>query len=398
MENEEKKEELVVKTSGIIEPTFNYPRIEFDKPVTIMQYGQDTVNGIIEVLETTVQLNDDTQEVIINEEQLKKISSFDVELDDSDKKANKKELAVVKGVKGLLTKLGVKKFEKDKQDNSYRGKFEEYCALIEEVSNAVYSQQQGSLADINLRDEIVKSLQPHLDELQELIVVGYQDLEKYKAEIEEMKKQPSTFELQKEIEYRNQLAEVTSNKLDKLEKARVLYVEQIQAYRIQQRTDMEIVMASQTYLDHTAPILKAQGSVMVFNRRQEKKLANAVSLNESANEAIRNNALAIEENAKTAVELSINNGISVETLAVYNDSLRKGIEIYRSGREKRRQRIESDKKQLTELNQALESYQQEVLQLIDDEAVIEYMAKTSSGEKDSSRKALTYNNRNKRKK
>ena len=207
-----------------------------------------------------------------------------------------------------------------------------------------------------------------------------------------MKKQPSTFELQKEIEYRNQLAEVTSNKLDKLEKARVLYVEQIQAYRIQQRTDMEIVMASQTYLDHTAPILKAQGSVMVFNRRQEKKLANAVSLNESANEAIRNNALAIEENAKTAVELSINNGISVETLAVYNDSLRKGIEIYRSGREKRRQRIESDKKQLTELNQALESYQQEVLQLIDDEAVIEYMAETSSGEKDSSRKALTYNN------
>ena len=67
MENEEKKEELVVKTSGIIEPTFDYPRIEFDKPVTIMQYGQDTVNGIIEVLETTVQLNDDTQEVIINE-------------------------------------------------------------------------------------------------------------------------------------------------------------------------------------------------------------------------------------------------------------------------------------------------------------------------------------------
>ena len=59
----------------------------------------------------------------------------------------------------------------------------------------------------------------------------------------------------------------------KKEKVLIAYKGQIQIYRVQQNSDMELVMANDSYLQDSVPLLKAQGSVMVFNRQQSERIA-----------------------------------------------------------------------------------------------------------------------------
>ena len=102
---------------------------------------------------------------------------------------------------------------------------------------------------------------------------------------------------------------------------------------------MQAVMEANSYLEHTAPLLKAQGSVMVFNRQQENRITDLARLSEAANTALTNNARDLEQNAQAVVELSLNGGITVETLKELDSALRRGMTIFQKGREQQQQKI-----------------------------------------------------------
>ena len=117
---------------------------------------------------------------------------------------------------------------------------------------------------------------------------------------------------------------------------------------------------------------------MVFNHQQKTKLQEMKNVNEVANIAIARNSQQLVTNAESAVELSLNGGITVETLIGLDDAIKRGVQIYVEGKEQKKIIVEETQKALQQLNSSIDSYQNELLKLIDDEQVIKTLG-TSSG-------------------
>ena len=358
-----------------------FGRVDFDTPATILSYCDDVKDEISDILDSTAQMALDSQEVQVDEKMLSNITSFEQSLDESEKQKQKEanQPAIIKGIKGILASLGVKKFEqKSEEETTYKGRYEKWCEGLEEVSGAVESQKQGALNDINLRNSIISEITPYIEILEEMIKVGEIDKATFDATIEELKQLPQDQDTQYAVQYKTQLSEVFNGKLDKLRVALVSLKTQVQTYRLQNGTDMQNVMEATTYIADVAPILKAQGSVMVFNRQQENRLRTLAQLNEAANVAMTNNARDLEQNIQAAAELGLNSGISVETLKTIEGTVRRGIGISQNFRQQKQARIEQNKQALTQLSSALDSASQELLQLADDATVREELLKGTS--------------------
>ena len=93
-------------------------------------------------------------------------------------------------------------------------------------------------------------------------------------------------------------------------------------------------------------------------------------LNEKSNDALTNNARQLEQNVQATIDLMLNQGISVDTLKVVDQSLRKGVDLFRNGRAQKHQQVESQRASLKALSESLDAYQQEVIKLIQDESAV----------------------------
>lgn len=357
-------------TEEKLEEYTDFERVDFNNPSSILRYGEEVKEEIGRILDTTAQMSTETREESLDDKLVSEISSFDRAIDGKEKNALVAAGQTVKtGVKGFLGKMGIDKF-KGAESAAYKERYEDYCEKIQRVCDAVSSQKEGALGDISLRNSIIEAITPLIEKLEKIIEVGKMDKDKFDASIAELKSMAIGLASEHEIQYKTQLSELFSGKLEELTKSVVLYREQVQSYRLQQRTDMEIVMNSDSYLRDTAPILKAQGSVMVFNKLQGKRIETIARLNEATNAAIQGNAKALEQNATGAVDLSLHRGVSTETLSKLNDSLQKGVDIFKQGRIKAKQQREADRKVIETTAASLKAYQEELLHLIDDEGVM----------------------------
>lgn len=353
-----------------LEEYTDFEQVDFNNPASILRYGEEVKEEIGRILDTTAQMSTEKREESLDDKLVSEISSFDKAIDGKEKNALVAAGQTVKvGVKGLLGKMGIDKF-KDAENAAYKDRYEDYCEKIQRVCDAVSSQKEGALGDISLRNSIIEAITPLIEKLERIIEAGKMDKEKFDASIAELKSMANGLASEHEIQYKTQLSELFAGKLEELTKSIVLYREQVQSYRLQQRTDMEIVMNSDSYLRDTAPILKAQGSVMVFNKLQGKRIETIAKLNEATNAAIQGNAKALEQNAAGAVDLSLHRGVSTETLSKLNDSLQKGVDIFKQGRDKAKQQREADRKVIETTAASLKAYQEELLHLIDDEGVM----------------------------
>jgi uncharacterized protein YaaN involved in tellurite resistance len=367
---EKQNTDLVVYGANgeIVSTTFQ--RLDLNVPTTILSYCDDVKNQISTILDSTAQMSIDSDSIVLDEGLIESISSFDESLDESDKQRTKKELPIIRSIKGLLAKAGVDKYQAEERLKTYKGRYEEYCKGIQMVVEAVEQQKQASLNDIALRNAIVEQMVPLIEELEVMVEVGHKDKATYDAETESLKQGPQDIDTQHMIQYREQLSGVLNKKLHELEKALVLYKDQIQTYRLQQQTDMQLTMEADSYIRDQAPILKAQGSVMVFNRQQGERIAVLEALNAKSNEAIKKNALELEQNIEATVALSLNQGVTLETLQVVDNSLRRGVELFRNGRVQKQQQIEQQRTSLQALNESLDEYQREVVQMIEEESAV----------------------------
>jgi len=358
-----------------------FQRVDFENPATLISYCDDVKDEISRILDSTAQLALGSQEIHVDENMIANITAFDESLDDSEKKREKAENqpAIIKGIKGILATLGVKKYQEEEvEETTYKGRYERYCEGIGEVSAAVESQRQGALNDIALRNSIIEEITPYIEILEEMIKVGEIDKATFDETVEALKQLPKDQDLEYAIQFKTQLSGVFGDKLDKLKRALITLKGQIQSYRMQQTTDMQIVMEQQSYLTDVAPLLKAQGSIKVFNRQQETRIVEMARLNEASNQAIMNNARDIEQNAQAVVELSLNGGITVETLKFCDGAYKRGISIVQNGRQQKQQQIAQNASALKELSTSLDSYNQELLQIIDDSSVMSEILKDST--------------------
>ena len=337
-----------------------FERVDFDNPESILYYGHDDKQAISDILVSTAGLSIKQAQYSLSDEKIEKLYSFDDELDESDKKSSKKELAIVARGKELLTRLGVKKFEREKEQNSYGARYEAYCNNIEEVCNYMEEQMQYSLSDINLRQQIAYEMKPYMEHLQMTIQAGEADYYLFLEEIEQMKNSPNASELKDEIKKKELIANVFNGKLDKLRKVFVSYKQHLLVYAEQQNSEMNIVLEQQSYIEDQQPILRAQGSSMIFNRQQAKRASDLEKLNEATNKAYTANAIAITKNADAVANLMVNGGLSIESVQALQGALEYGIQVFRNAQQEKSARIASDQKVIDGVLATSEEYDREL--------------------------------------
>lgn len=355
-----------------------FTRVDFNTPATILSYCDEIKDEISSILDSTAQMALDTQETQIDENMLSNITSFEDSLDESDRKAEKEKNlpAIIKGIRGILTTIGVRKIdEKIAEETTYKGRYEKYCEGLDEVAAAVESQKQGAMNDIGLRNAIIAEIAPYIEILEEMIKVGEIDRASFDESIEALKLLPQDQDTAYMVQYKTQLSEVFNGKLNRLSKALVALKGQVQEYRLQNGTDMNIVMEADSYLKDTAPLLKSKGSVKVFNHQQANRVVGLAKLNEASNQAFIDTAKELEENAAASVELSMYGGITLEALDAMVGAGQRGIAIFKNAREQKQKIIAQEKQGLQKLTQTLTEMNNELLQLADDASVREELLK-----------------------
>ena len=337
-----------------------FMRVDFDNPESILYYGHDDKQAISDILTNTAGLSIKQGKQALSEDMIAKLYTFEDELEESDRKSSKKELAIVARGKSLLTKLGVKKFEREKEQNSYGARYQAYCDNIEAVCNYMEEQMQESLNDIKLRQQIAYEMKPYMEHLKLTIQAGEADYYLYLEEIEQMKKLPNAEELADEIRKKELIAHVFNDKLDKLRKVFTAYKQQLLVYAEQQHNEMNIVMEQQSYIEDQQPILRAQGSSMIFNRQQAKRASDLEKLNEATNKAYSENALAITKNADSVANLMVNGGLKIESVQALQSALEYGIQVFRNAQQEKAARIASDQAVIDGVLATSEEYDKEL--------------------------------------
>ena len=347
----------------ILVEKYNIERVDFDNPSSIISYGNDPKEAVSNILISASKMNIKEAEKQLDETMITKIHSFDKELDERDKKAGKKDLPIVSGAKRFLTKLGVKKFEEQKKKNTYQGRYQAYCDIIEEICKIVEQQMESSIANMDLRKNLVLEINPYIEQLEAYIIVGENDYKNYLSEIEKLKQQEQTEDVQYEIQYRSQIAEIFNDKLDKMRKVLTSYKQHKQVYRMQQNNEAIIVMRQASYITDQKPILIAQGSAMIFNRMQEALAKDLSELDAATNKAYQNNARDLVQNTGTIAELAVNGGLSSESLQILQDSIVKGDQMFIDCRKRLQDRIESDKRVIKNINEDLEEFNNSLIHM-----------------------------------
>lgn len=377
----EKNNELVVygQNGEIVE--CNFERVDLTTPSTILSYCSDVKEAIGGILDSTAQMTIEIDELNVDEKDIEKISTFDESLQSSEKSKGKNSL--IRGIKSFFGKLGIDSFKNALEEDNYASRFKEYCELLNKVAEAVEKQKQNTLNDIELKNTIIKEMKPLVDQLEIMIEVGLKDKETYDKETEAMKLSgdANNMDLQREIQFRTQVSAIFNNKINELEKALILYKEQMQTYRIQQNTDMELVMSNDSYLKDSVPILKAQGSVMVFNKIQTKRIERQQALDTATNQAIVNNAKELQTNAQAAVDLSVNGRVNMATIEELDSAIRNGIQIFKNGKKTKQDLNTRERQSIKKLNDSLNQYQEELLNLVEGNGVQMQHMQTSNQKK-----------------
>ena len=321
-----------------------FMRVDFDNPESILYYGHDDKQAISDILTNTAGLSIKQGKQALSEDMISKLYTFEDELEESDRKSSRKELAIVARGKSLLTKLGVKKFEREKEQNSYGARYQAYCDNIEAVCNYMEEQMQESLNDINLRQQIAYSMKPYLEHLQMTIQAGEADYYLFLEEIENMKKSPNAEELADEIRKKELIAHVFNDKLDKLRKVFTAYKQQLLVYAEQQHNEMILVGQQQSYIEDQQPILRSQGSSMIFNRQQSKRASDLEKLNDATNRAYQENAAAIIQNTEAISELAVNGGLTTDSIQTLQSAIEHGIQVIKDTQQRLTERIKNAKR------------------------------------------------------
>ena len=161
----------------------NYERVDFNNPTTIINYGHEVKEKIVDLFKQVINNSNDYEEFLLTDDVLKGIESFPEKLEKYDKKISKKQNSISYKIKKSFKSLVLKDNEPDIKANSFKEQYNEYLENIEKARKIVESVMNGSLNDITTRKELYKSLVPFITILDEVIKVGESDKESYEKEI-----------------------------------------------------------------------------------------------------------------------------------------------------------------------------------------------------------------------
>lgn len=361
-----KGQELVVygERGEIISTTFD--RINFGDSQSVLKYGTDVAGLISQILSDTSKLYDETKVISIDSRMLAKLSTFEESLDESEKEKEKeaKKPAIIKHAEGLIEKLAILLRIKKEEDlakpdkTTYKGRLEEYLDNLEKIKEAVESQKQRQINDIQTRFDTMETINPLLNLLEQMHKVAMQDKAAFDQSILllEAENPNPDVTMERKIKFQKGVSQLAEKRLGKLNENLIALTQAMQQYDAQQFTAMSLVEEQDSFLSHTSKILEAQGGLMIQHRVIGDDINDMQQITKAANQAVVANADKMLENAQAIVDLRLNGGLTLDTLKHVNNTLIEGKQVLEKGAEAERVQLEQYKVEHEKLLQDLKDY------------------------------------------
>lgn len=346
----------------------NYERVDFNNPTTIINYGHEVKEKIVDLFKQVINNSNDYEEFLLTDDVLKGIESFPEKLEKYDKKISKKQNSISYKIKKSFKSLVLKDNEPDIKANSFKEQYNEYLENIEKARKIVESVMNGSLNDITTRKELYKSLVPFITILDEVIKVGESDKESYEKEIgfeeqelNNIKSDISKYDsekasdLDRSINLKRQYLLLFEERLNELKNNLAIYKENEAQFKIQEVNEQKLVLAANSFLKDTSVMLELQASLYVGNYKQKNRGNTLQAINDAGNCSLKKNSELLKENTLVANNVLASKGISIDTIQTICDNLNECLRIHMEGRETRKVQIQLDKDAINSLNSTLDN-------------------------------------------
>ena len=346
----------------------NYERVDFNNPATIINYGHEVKEKIVELFKKVIDNSNDYEELLLTDAVLKGIESFPEKLEKSDKKLSKKQNSLVYKITKSFKSIVLNDEEPDIKANSFKEQYNEYLTNIEKARKIVESIMNGSLNDITTRRELYKSLIPFITILEEVINEGENDKEEFVKEIELEEQELNNLklditkydsnkvtDLDHSINLKRQYLLLFEERLNELNNNLVIYKENEAQFKIQEVNEQKIVFAAHSFLQDTSVMLELQASLYVGNYKQKNRTNAIQTLNDAGNYSVRKSSELLRLNTESVNNLVLNKGISIETIQKISDDLNECLRIHLESRETRKIQIQLDKEAISSLNSKLDN-------------------------------------------
>jgi len=354
----EKNNEIVITTKN--EEGYDFNRVDFDDPSTIVNYGVDVLNEMSNQAKIHAQMLESQGSSDRLDDEIKIISRFSEQL---------KRNGSRKGIRGVLNKgiNGVKslvKTGKVETDSNFI-KYQEYCENLKRIADNVEEEKFKTLKEIGLNSDFIKKMNPLIAKLELLVTIGYEDLEDFRTNVfveleASYNANPEDVDIKRNYLMKKQSIEVFEGQLADLNKSLVTYKETLLEMDMAQGPNMDLVISYNSYLKTTAPNLDMQATSMVNLQRQRERIDKHQELLEVVNATYVKNAEMLVDNIEDAITLSENGNITMDTIKQVDALIDKGVSLLVDSVGKKQQKRQEDIAVLQELSNKVETYKGQI--------------------------------------
>jgi len=368
--------EIEVVNGEVIGNDFIDERIDFDNPITILNYGSTLLNEMNSLTQNISSLMSNDEKIELDyADKFLSLGDLSKGLELVDKRREEKEAISKSKVRKLLAEFkGKLPFGKklEEYEPTYFAEYENYCKKIDEVGAVIEKLKASTLVGIEISKELSNNLQPYVLGLTKLIEVGYSDKERFDNEVvavlvAEVADSQDGLKL-KQLAVAKQKSELLEKKLVELETVLVTMKNTVIETSLSQNPNMSLVIAYDSYVRTTLPTLKMQASSLIETRKQQERIASHQLLVDKTNEVLVKNAEQLKNNIGAANKLMDEGNIRVDTLKKIEKEIGAAVELVKKGQEQILSNRQKNQQTLKEISSTLDTYSDTLQSLVDSEA------------------------------
>lgn len=285
--------------------------IKTDDNTSILNFGLDTQNKLSQ--SSTTFLNNVRQSDISNDvgnsitNLLTEINH--IEIDPSSQPGWKRFLMQIPGLKNIM--MSTKKM------------FQKYDTVDANVTAIVTKLDKGRLSvitDNNQLQKLFEDNEKHIENLEELIIVGHMKYDELQEEIKQMEAnsdQYEDYEIADKKEFLNRL----DKRLHDMAITRIVTIQSLPQIRLVQNNNFVMAEKIQSAITTTIPIWRQQIALAVAIDRQAKIVQMQKGLTDTTNDILRKNAEMLKQNSIEVAKQNERGVVDIETLREVQNNL-----------------------------------------------------------------------------
>lgn len=352
----------IIEANEIIQEN-NFKRVDFNDPSSILNYGQDILNEIEQIVSKVTNEIDNNDSIDTTfYEKVDKLSGFGNKLDILEEKRDKQD----KGFTGLFNKVFRKNV--DTESLSYNTEYKNYVKNVDEIEESVQKMYESSKNDFELFNTFIKSIKPYVEILNEVYNVGQIDLHNFEIEVLNLEKlyteNSDNSDLKREAIYKRQVLDIFTEKLYSIQKSKLSINEIIIQWNMRQINAIKQLTSYQSFLSLDKSIIKLNGTALVGAKKQKEEVETLSYLIDGVNKALIEGPKELNTVISSVNELTKDGNIKKDTIMAVDSYLQTGVKLLKEGSIQKRQFIKSSQEQLELVSKHFKDFNIEIKEQI----------------------------------